>query len=558
MPVLWVWPPMKMSEADAGMQTARALLEAGETTAAIEQLRRVLDTDPGRLEALILLGHTFIRTGLFEQARVMLERAHTVAPDNVDVLHALGGACHQVGLYDRAQACLEKATDRMPRDPRLWYSLGLVRHAAGYYQAAIEAYDHALQIEPANANALSGKGKVLQILGELGRARESFNAALESNPRCVPARVGLATSLEMEGRDEDAAAMLTPVLDAMPGSPELALLWGRLLASDNRSAEARVVIETLLNQPLADSDRSHACFALGDLHDAQAQYGEAARCYVAGNRSRAGVFDRSRHERRVSGTVAAWSTSVMTDIGTVNSSDRPIFIVGMPRSGTSLVEQILGRHPEVHAAGELTKITDLAGSWQREDGVVYPADLDRDRLGSAADDYLRVSAGASNALRVTDKMPSNYLYLGLIQALFGNARVVHCRRNAADNALSCFCQDFSALGLAWSSDMEDIAAYYRGYRQLMSHWQTVLNISILEIDYERLVKNPQAETKRLLAFAGLPWDPACLDPGEDNRVVATASNKQVRQEIYQTSVGRADNYRAYLEFPADVEFSPRG
>ncbi|MGI9264889.1 MAG: tetratricopeptide repeat protein, partial [Gammaproteobacteria bacterium] len=345
---------MKMTQADPVMLTARALLDAGEMTAAIEQLRRVLDNEPRRLDALTLLGHTFVRGGQFEQARIILERAHDVAPDDIGILHVLGGACHQVGMYDRAQVCLENATRRMPGDPRLWCSLGLVRHGAGYYQAAIEAYDQALQIDPGHTDAQAGKGKVLQLLGELDLARESFNAALDSHPLCVPARVGLGTGLEMEGRYRDAVDVLTPVLEAIPANPELALLWGRLLANDNQAAEARIVLENLLSQPLADADRSHACFALGDLLDAQADYEAAGRCYISANQLKTGEFDRSRYADRVSSTIMAWTESAMADLAGVNNSERPIFIVGMPRSGTSLVEQILARHPGVYAAGELT------------------------------------------------------------------------------------------------------------------------------------------------------------------------------------------------------------
>jgi tetratricopeptide (TPR) repeat protein len=550
---------MSMSESDTGIGTARALLGAGETIAAVEQLRRLLDVDPQRVDALTLLGHALIRAGRFDQACMMLERAHQLSPADIGILHALGGACHQVGLYDRAQAYLEKATRHAPESQQLWYSLGLVRHAAGYFHAAIEAYDCALKYDPRNAITLAGKGKVLQVLGQLESARVAFDAALEADPECIPARVGLATRMEMDGRYKEATKLLEPALEHAEANPEVAFAWSRLLVQQGRSSEASAVIRSLLGRPASVADRSHAYFALGDLHDAEAEYDEAARCYLEANRIRKSDFDPVSHERRTAGIVSAWSGSAVAEMETAqNDSEYPVFIVGMPRSGTSLVEQILASHASVHPAGELTNIPDLARQWQRQDGVVYPSDLGQGCLSAAGEDYLRSTAGESAAgpigvARVTDKMPSNFQHLGLIQALFPHARVVHCGRDPIDTALSCFFQDFSGRGLAWSNDLKDIETFYCCYCQLMMHWKSVLSLPILDIDYERLVDDPETQAKRLLEFIGLPWDPGCLDFHENRRVVTTASNKQVRCRIYTTSVGRSTNYRPYLKIPSGLE-----
>jgi len=550
---------MSMTESDAGMGTARALLGAGETVAAIEQLRRLLDVDPQRVDALTLLGHAFIRAGRFDQACMVLEPAYRLSPDDIGILHALGGACYQVGRYDKAQAYLEKAIQLAPENKQLWYSVGLVRHAAGYFQAAIEAYDCALKYEPRDAITLAAKGKVLQVLGQLDHARAMFDAALEVNPECIPARVGLATRMEMDGRYEEATRLLGPALEHAEANPEVAFAWSRLLVQQGRSSEAGDVIRSLLGRPAAVADRSRAYFALGDLHDAEAEYEEAARCYLEANRTRESDFDPASHEKRTTAIVSAWSGLALSEIETAqNDSDCPVFIVGMPRSGTSLVEQILGSHASVLQAGELTSISDLARQWQQEDGVVYPSDLCQDRLSAASEGYLRSIAGESAAgpiavARVTDKMPSNFQHLGLIQTLFPRARVVHCQRDPVDTALSCFFQDFSGRGLGWSNDLEDIAIYHHCYRLLMTHWKSVLSLPILDIEYERLVNEPEAQTKRLLEFTALPWDPGCLDFHENRRVVTTASYKQVRRRIYKTSVGRSTNYRPYLEIPTSLE-----
>ena len=228
-----------------------------------------------------------------------------------------------------------------------------------------------------------------------------------------------------------------------------------------------------------------------------------------------------------------------------------MFIVGMPRSGTSLVEQIIASHPRAFGAGELNDI----GRMARELPVLvntarpYPEALDRltpDIVDTLAGRYLgALSARAPDAARVTDKMPFNMLWLGLIAKLFPNARVIHCRREAMDNCLSCYFQLFNQ-GLRFSYDLAHLGRVYRQHERLMAHWQACLPLSMLTVDYETLVADPENQTRRLIAFTGLEWDAGCLDFHRTERDVRTASVWQVRQPVYQSSVARWRAYEPWL------------
>jgi LPS sulfotransferase NodH len=306
------------------------------------------------------------------------------------------------------------------------------------------------------------------------------------------------------------------------------------------------MLEAMLPR-LADAPtRCQALFVLAHALDDLGHSDRAFSAVSAANALKPRDFDAVEHRRRLSGIAAAWTREALDGFaGPGGTSSQPVFIIGMPRSGTSLVEQILSRHPGIHVCGELGAIGALAGRWQDAAGVVRPADLTQQQLSAAAEEYLR-QAGAGDKGRFTDKMPANFMHLGLIQAMLPGSRVVHCRRDPLDTCLSCYFQDFSALGLSWSCRLEDIAAYYRSYRELMDHWKAAIGLPLLEIRYEALVADLEGQVRLLLDFLDLPWEPACLSFQESDRAVITASSDQVRQHLYASSVGRHGAYRKHL------------
>jgi hypothetical protein len=247
--------------------------------------------------------------------------------------------------------------------------------------------------------------------------------------------------------------------------------------------------------------------------------------------------------------LAAFSREAMAGLPRAGRNDvRPVFIVGMPRSGTSLVEQILASHRDIHGAGELSDLgllalSTAAGTLEYPESVATLSAMDMDRLSAAYGS--RLDEIAPRASRVTDKMWQNFEFLGFASLLFPEARVIHCTRDPMDTGLSCFFHHFYGAGVAFAYDLAHIGAYYRQYLRIMDHWRQVLPLPVLEVSYERLVADTETQTRKIVDFTGLPWDPACLRFFETERVVGTASHEQVRRPVYRTSVGR---HRRYLEW----------
>ena len=252
-------------------------------------------------------------------------------------------------------------------------------------------------------------------------------------------------------------------------------------------------------------------------------------------------YDQPAVERRVDALIEQFDRGYCAGAGG-SSSELPVLIVGMPRSGTSLTEQILASHSRVAGGGELTEINRI-GEWLTE-AHHYPLPPQPGALKEAADRYLKYVGKIGRGLdRVTDKMPGNYMQLGLITRMFPKARIIHCRRDPMDNCLSCFAQNFSADALVWSTDLTDLGHQYCQYQRITAHWRDALPPGrMLEIDYEDTVADLEGQARRLVEFIGLEWEDACLDFHKTKRAVVTASREQVRNPIYNTSVGRWRRY----------------
>jgi hypothetical protein len=367
--------------------------------------------------------------------------------------------------------------------------------------------------------------------------------------------------LEAQGKFDEALAEFQEVRRLDPANSMALASLSKLAAAGHyqpSDADRRTMEQLVARPDLPAEDRCRLHFALAWILDRPGSYDPAFAHVRRANelrreieRCRGVSFDLDAHRRLVDRLIAVFTPAYFERVRSFGSdSELPVFIVGMLRSGTSLVEQILASHPEVHGAGELNDIERMIQSLpERLAKEGYPECLARLDTGTArtlADqhlDKLRQLGGA--AARVIDKLPFNFLHLGLIATLLPRSRIIHCRRDARDTCLSCYFQNF-ADPHPFALDLGLLGRYYREYERLMAHWARVLPLAVFELHYEELTANQEAISRELVAFCGLEWDERCLRFHESNRVVRTASTLQVRQPMYQSSVGRWKHFEAYL------------
>lgn len=421
---------------------------------------------------------------------------------------------------------------------------------------AITCLQRAAGCEPANAAILTLLGQAFAQDGQLARAQQSFETARRLDPHSAGAAIGLASALEDLGARAEAARVYQDLLRRVPGDGEALAGWLGVAEGKELDEGLRVAQEGL--QHAGDRDAALIGYALGK---ALARKGDHAGAYAAwadanaARRQLSGSFDAAYFDARIDRLIALFTRDFFLERrGWGDASARPVFVVGLPRSGTTLTEQILAGHPSVFGAGELDVLTDMATGAPDRLGRPEPSwpeaalELERGHVDAIARDHLaRLDALAPrSASRVVDKQPLNFWHLGLVALAFPNARIVHCTRDIRDNGLSIFAENFTPEQ-RWATDLADIAHYWRGYRRLMAHWKAATDLRVLDVGYEETVGDLEAQARRLTAFLDLPWDPAVLAFHETERAVQTPSRWQVRRPLYDTSVARWRPYEAHLD-----------
>ena len=518
----------RVLELDPGNAPALSHLAAfehgrGDLEGARALLTRAVDSAPGDASARSNLATLLQELGRLREALPQYREALRLAPTHLSARYNLGKALARLGEFDAAVECFEALCNLAPRDAGAWAALGLARQDAGRSEEAFAALRRALDLDPGHAEAHNGIGSLHMERGAFAEAEEAFRAALRSDPRYSPALVNLVQTRRIGTED----AALVSRLEELAG-----------------------------RGGLTDDEAANVHFALAKAREDLGDYEGAFTHYREGNRR------RRRHihfVREATGErAAAFSNAFDSDFfarvaGGGDPTPRPVFIVGIPRSGTSLVEQILATHPECFGAGELPHLGALARSIPERvrGGDAYPAcvrDLDEAEFAALGRAYLEaLPAAALGATRVTDKMPANYLHLGLAAAILPGARLIWCRRDAMDVCFSVYAQHFThADAYSYAFDLEDIASEYLACERLMAHWSRTLPLPIHELRYEGLVDDPERVIAELLEFCGLPFDERCLRFHETERRVFTASNWQVRQPLYRASLARWRRFERHL------------
>jgi tetratricopeptide (TPR) repeat protein len=489
-----------------------------------------------------------------KQRRAAARRRPTANPGS-DVSTSLAAAMqHQrAGKLERAEAIYRRILARDPRRFEALYCRGLLAYQKGQQEAAKTFIADAIAVNPEVAEAHYNLGNIWRAEGAAEKAVECYRQALALDPDFPEAQFNLGSLHRELGALDEAQACYEKAIAARPAYAEAHRSLAELKIFENRDDPLRGEMEGLLTLSTTTTDqRIHLHFALGKLYEDIGDYEAAFTHLDAGNRLKRGrirfsIDEEVARAERIMSIVDEGLMAGARDGG--SASELPVFIVGMPRSGTTLIEQILASHRDVYGAGELEDLQLLIRTVGSRGKTEYPEAL-RDlsprtleQFGRSYADGLRERA--PRARRITDKMPTNFFHLGFAHLILPNAKIVHCARDPIDTCFSCYRQLFAG-GQAFAYDLEELGRYYRVYERVMSHWQGLMPECILKVDYEDLVHRPREQTERLLEFCALPWDESCLAFHETHRPVRTASAAQVRQPMNTRFVGRSRPFHAHL------------
>ncbi|MGI9293791.1 MAG: tetratricopeptide repeat-containing sulfotransferase family protein [Pseudomonadales bacterium] len=485
-----------------------------------------------------------------DDAQHHLQQLVAAYPEEPGYCDQLANVLERRGELEAAIACYRRLLSENPAFAASRYNLARLLKRAGHYEQALAEYNTALELGITQPEEVYSNISV--ILSDLHRDEEALAAlqqALALKPGYAPAMYNLALLHEERGNWQDARDLLQGILAQDPSHYDALVRLANGQTTDNSSDPIiKKLTRALRRGTLDDPTRENLHFALGKVCDDCRQYAEAFEHYVKGNqysRQRAGSYDREGQKALTNELIATFSPEWFDRIEPLSDAT-PIFICGMFRSGSTLVEQILAAHPGVTAGGEINYFNLQAKKTLQP----FPSSLrsiDHVRLIALGAGYLEyLSQTFPDCQRVTNKRPDNFVYLGLIKALFPNARIVNTSRNPLDNCLSVFFQQIESQQ-AYANDILDIGHFYLQYRRLMDHWQRMFADSILNIAYDQLVCDPRLEIENILDFLGLDWHEGCVNFHEVDNRVRTASAQQVREPLYQKSSGRWQNYARQLE-----------
>ncbi len=516
---LYAWMEQYPSDAGTLRLLGLLLIDTGRHQEALAVLQDALALQPGNADTLVYLGMVLHQQARYSEALQHYHQALAISPNHGLAPAHLASTLQQLGRLEQAQNYSIQAQRELPDHPLTWLTSGDIANELGNFDSAWAHYSRAQQLAPQDVISLCRLGRGWTTLGALDQARQCYDQALARYPDAFSAHLG-RQELARATADDPAFAY-----------------FERNATAPHYSTERRLAAHFMLGKmydDIADYDRAFTHLDQG--HQLRRQHHQ--HHYQAAKEQALLAFYQQL-DAEFFASRRAWG----------HPDQRMIFVVGFPRSGTSLVEQILASHSQVYGAGELLKIHELAEHCiQKTSDLRYVVQqLNAVQNQHLAEDYLaQIRIRAGDAPRVVDKMPQNFDYLWLIALLFPKATIVHCRRSPLDTCVSCFRHNFRD-GHAYSDDLCWLGAYYSRYVQLMQHWHSVLPVPIYDIVYEQLVQDPEREIAQLLDHCGLEFEDACLNFHRTQRITRTASVLQVRNPMYTRSIGHWRNYAAHLQ-----------
>ncbi len=546
--------------AEAHNNLGVALKEMGRPSEALDHFRKAAALNPGYAEALANLGNGLKDKGELENAVECYRKAVAIRPNYAEAHANLGVALGEMGRLKEAEECCRKAVAVNPDHPDAQNGLAQVLQSKKRYEDAIVCFDKAIAVAPDHPDAHGNKGNALLALGDAEAALACYDKSIAVFPDDPGRLYNRANALKALGRAEEAMAGYRATLDRAPEMAEARMSLAHAKSHAERDEEVRAMEDMYARSDITDEQRMYLAFGLGKSFEDLKRFDEAFEYFAAANaiNRKGNLIAIEEAERRQEDFKELFTADFLSGGREAPQTEAtPVFIIGMPRSGTTLVEQILASHPKVYGGGELETMGVVLS--EAFDGDNHAAFIDRVR---AADDEAFRAAGLRyvetigarlrNEAFFTDKLPINFRFVGMIKMMLPHAKVVHCRRSPLDTCLSMFKNHLLGKSAYFANDLADLAKSYTLYLDLMDHWREALPGFIHDIGYESLVGDQEAQSKALLAFCGLEWDDACLDFHSSARTVTTASAMQVRQPIYNSSVQAWKRYERQLKPLIDI------
>lgn len=538
--------------AEAHNNLGNALRALEQTRESLDHYERAVEINASYAEAYNNMGTALRDLGRRDDAETALAQAATIRPDYLEAYNNLAMLYLAEDRHDDALHILADALRRSPTHVPTLVGVARAQLARGAAAAAEQAVREALRIDPDSAEAHSMMGQVFHDTDRLDKALASFRKALELKPDMPEALNMLGVTLKATGHLDEAREVF---LKALENRPSAAGTYSNIVDLEKFTTDSpilKAMLDVLDKADEPEADRYIPLhFALGKAHEDIGDPEKALHHYVTGARLRRAQldYDEASTFAFFDEIIATFDEAYFANRPFAgNPTTLPLFIVGMPRSGSTLTEQIISAHPDVFGAGEIKTLSQAIGALRRKYPTVpkFPAmakAMKPAHFNAVAEQYLAtVTALSPTASRITDKLLTNYYFVGPITTLFPNAKIIHTMRNPVDTCLSAFSKLFKD-DMPHSYDLAEIGRYYRKYEELMAHWRKVLPPGVmLDVQYEDVVADIEPKAREIIAFCGLPWDDRCLQFHESTRPVKTASVSQVRKPLYATSVERWKRY----------------
>ena len=537
----------KPHDAETHYNMGVTLQEQGNLDKAVKAYQKAITFKPDYAEAFSNMGHALKDQGILEEAITAYKKALSIEPNNAEVYNKMGNALKEHEQLKEALEAYNKAIILKPDYADAHNNMGVALQEHGKLEDAIQAYKKALSITPDYAQAYNNMGNALREQGKLEEAIEAYNKALSFKPDYAQAYSNLGDALKEQGKLDKAIEAYNKALFLKPDYSEVHRSLSSLIKYEANDPQLATVVEIIQRSDLKENDRCHLYYALAKMNEDLGKFEDALKHYISGGALRTKLLSYDLKQDEVLFAQIKNTAPKLKELSLRNTtealSQTPIFILGMPRSGTSLVEQIISSHFKVHGAGELLFLERFGGKLSC--GV---QDISSDNLIDVRNSYLdELGKVSDNKQFVTDKMPHNFLHIGLILKALPEAKIIHVKRNPAATCWSNFKHYFSTNELGYSYDLNDTVSYFKMYQDLMDFWDQQSGHQIYHLDYDRLTIDQEIETRKLIGHLDLEWDDACLSPQENKRSVRTASQQQVRKKVYKGSSEVWRKFEPYLD-----------